>query len=119
MNQQVVRNGQQSSRQYFVSLERLPDHFLIPADLQSRFGYDSNRKGLVFEGWMCKAAYDRLRHISNDYQYQRSLERLFQMAVPEEDTRAPRGFGLAVAAGAVAAALATVLGVLHFRHQSH
>jgi hypothetical protein len=34
---------------------------------------------------MCKATYDRLRGVSHDYHYQRALEQLFQVSVPEDD----------------------------------
>lgn len=117
MPPQVVQKHSKSSPQYFVPLGRLPDHFPIPADLQTRFGYDSKRQGLTFEGWMCKATYDRLRNISSDYHYQRALERLFQIAIPVEDTPRRPGFGLLITAGlALATVFAALVGVLIHRH---
>ena len=117
MNQQVVQKCAPSSKCYFVALEHAPDHFPIPADLQAQFRYDTKRQGLTFQGWMSKATYDRLRNISNDYQYQRALERLFQVAVPEEDTPLCHGFSLLVTAGlALATVLALLVGVLFHRH---
>ena len=117
MTRQVLQKHSQSSKQYFVPLEHLPEHFPIPADLQARFGYDSKRQGLTFEGWMCKATYDRLRDISNDYHYQRALERLFQIAIPVEDTPPHHGFGLLITTGlALATVLAALVGVLLHRH---
>ena len=117
MDQQVVQKSSQSSIRYFVPLERIPDHFPIPDELQSRFAYDATRKGLTFEGWMCKATYDRLRDISNDYHYQRALERLFQIAIPVEDTPPHHGFGLLITAGlALATVLAALVGVLLHHH---
>ena len=117
MTQPVVQEHSQSAKQYFVPLEHRPDHFPIPADLQARFAYDSQRQGLTYEGWMCKATYDRLRDISNDYHYQRALERLFQIAIPEEDTPPRNGFGLLITAGlALATVLAMLVGVLFHHH---
>ena len=117
MTQPVVQKHSQSAKQYFVPLEHLPDHFPIPADLQARFAYDSQRQGLTYEGWMCKATYDRLRDSSHDYHYQRALERLFQIAIPEEDSPPRHGFGLLITAGlALATVLAMLVGVLFHRH---
>ena len=90
-----------------VPLDTLPDPFPIPADLTSRFGYDPARKGLTFDGFMCKAIYDRLREVSQDYHYQRALEQLFDICVPEEDA-SRRGYGLLVAAGLVVVVAALV-----------
>jgi len=115
MDQQVVQKSSQSSKRYFVPLERIPDHFPIPDELQSRFAYDATRKGLTFEGWMCKATYDRLRHVSNEYHYQRALELLFRIAVPTEDTPRRRGFGLVIALGLAVTTVAAVVALLLHR----
>ena len=98
MDQKVVPTVSQSSRRYTVPLENVPDRFVVPQELQARFSYDPAQKQLAFKGWMCKATYDRLRNISSDFAYQRALERLFQMAVPEEETPSPKRYGLLVAA---------------------
>jgi hypothetical protein len=81
---------------HYVPLNRLPPNFHVPEQLQNRFWYDEDKKALAFEGPMFKLTFDRLRQISHDYDYQRALERLFQLSVPEEP--APRGHPKALAA---------------------
>jgi hypothetical protein len=113
MNPEVLRPPPQSSKRYFVPLENQPEPFRVPADLQARFEYDANRKGLSFAGWMCKATYDRLRKVSSEYHYQRALERLFQIAVPEDPSPEPkRAWGVWAIVGALLLAVAAVCGIL-------
>jgi hypothetical protein len=64
---------------------------------------------------MFKLTFDRLREISHDYDYQRALEKLFQLSVPEEP--APRGHNkaLAITGGCVFLLVALVVGILLLR----
>lgn len=100
---------------HYVPLHRLPANFHVPEHLQKRFWYDEDKQALAFEGPMFKLTFDRLREISRDYDYQRALEKLFQLAVPDEG--APRGHGktLAIAAGCLLALAVIVGGILALR----
>jgi hypothetical protein len=101
---------------HFVALAEHPPQLRVPPDLAGRFGYDSQRRGLTFQGWMCKATFDRLRALSSDYHYQRALEQLFQIAVPEDDTPSHRGFGLWVGAGIMLLAALALCGLFMLHH---
>lgn len=117
MNHEVMHTVSPSSKKhYVVPLEKIPEHFSIPADLQTRFSYDPAHKRLDFQGWMCKATYDRLRNISSDYGYQRALERLFQMAEPEEETPPRKSYGILVTVGVLVLAVAVAGGVVLLKH---
>jgi hypothetical protein len=117
MSHEVMQKSSTSSKLHFVPLEEPPDQFPIPPDLQARFSYDSVRKVLTFQGWMCKATYDRLRNVSQDYHFQRALERLFQVAVPEEDRPSHQGLGRLLVAGIVLViGAAAACGVLFHSH---
>lgn len=100
---------------HYVPLHRLPANFHVPDNLQKRFWYDADKQALAFEGPMFKLTFDRLREISRDYDYQRALEKLFQLAVPDEGT--PRGHRktLAIAAGCLLALAVVVGGILALR----
>jgi hypothetical protein len=56
----------------------------FPDSLADRIWFDSDRKRLVFQGFMSKATYDRLDALSNDDVYQRALDELFRQSVYEE-----------------------------------
>jgi hypothetical protein len=100
---------------HFVPLQRLPTDFRVPENLRDRFWYDHDKKALAYEGPMFKSTFDRLRGISHDYDYQRALEKVFQLAVPEEAS--PRGHSktLVIAAGCALALAAVVAGILVLR----
>jgi len=101
---------------HYVPLQRLPSNFRVPDKLQNRFWYDQDKHSLAYEGPMFKLTFDRLREISHDYDYQRALERLFQLSVPEEPAP-PRGHGkaFAIAAGCTLALVALVVGIVLLR----
>jgi len=100
---------------HYVPLHRLPASFRVPENLRNRFWYDQDKKALAFEGPMFKLTFDRLREISHDYDYQRALEKLFQLAVPEADTPRGRSATLVIVAGCVLALAAVVAGLLVLR----
>lgn len=75
---------------HFVTLESLPGEIRWPKDLADRVGYDAERKRLWYKGWMCKAEYDRLFLLSQDWTYRRKLEELFQISIPNDR---PKGAG--------------------------
>ena len=100
---------------HYVPLSHLPPSFRVPEKLQNRFWYDEDKKSLAYEGPMFKLTFDRLREISRDYDYQRALEKLFQLTVPEDS--APRGHSrvLAITGGCVLLLVALVVGILWLR----
>jgi hypothetical protein len=100
---------------HYVPLNHLPPNFRVPEKLRNRFWYDEDKKALAYEGPMFKLTFDRLREISRDYDYQRALEKLFQLSVPEEP--GPRGHGkaLAIAGGCVLLLVALVVGIFLLR----
>ena len=100
---------------HYVPLNRLPANFRVPENLRNRFWYDEDKQALAYEGPMFKLTFDRLREISHEYDYQRALERLFQISTPEEDS--PRGQGkvLMIAAGCVLLLVVLVCGLLALR----
>ena len=95
---------------HYVPLHRLPSNFRVPENLQKRFWYDQDKQALAFEGPMFKLTFDRLREISHDYDYQRALERLFRLSVPEEP--APRGHAKALVVVVVCVLMFAVLVVV-------
>ena len=100
---------------HYVPLHRLPANFRVPENLRNRFWYDQDKKALAFEGPMFKLTFDRLREISHDYDYQRALEKLFQLAVPEEGSTRGHSATLVIVAGCVLALAAVVAGILVLR----
>ncbi len=64
---------------HFVLLDSLPRGFRIPGDFADRFRYDAATRRLSFRGFMCKAEYDRLFLLSEDWSYRRKLEDLFRL----------------------------------------
>ncbi|NLF71337.1 MAG: hypothetical protein GX575_20085 [Candidatus Anammoximicrobium sp.] len=101
---------------HYVPLQRLPSNFRVPEKLRNRFWYDPDKQSLAYEGPMFKLTFDRLREISRDYDYQRALEKLFQLSVPEESAP-PRGHSrlLAVATGCGLLLVAVAVGVFLLR----
>lgn len=79
---------------HLARLERLPENFTVPEPLKSRFWYDAEKQCLAFEGVMYKSTFDRLHALSDNYAYQRALEELFRISVPEDAAR-PRRFNFA------------------------
>lgn len=100
---------------HYVPLNRLPPNFHVPEKLQNRFWYDEDKKSLVYEGPMFKLTFDRLREISHDYDYQRALEKLFRLSVPEEPAPRGRGKALAITGSCVLFLVAVVVGILLLR----
>jgi hypothetical protein len=100
-----------------VPLAKLPPEFRVPDQYKDRFRYDGAKHCLVFNGPMYKLAFDRLRDISEDYDYQRALETLFQLAVPDEAASQPHGHAklLAVITGCLVTIAAIVVGILLLR----
>ena len=70
---------------HFVPLEELPAGFVVPERDQNQFWYDEDKKRLVYDGVMYKATFDRIRGLSSDFKYQRAVEELFRVAVPDDD----------------------------------
>lgn len=100
---------------HYVPLPRLPENFRVPEKLQQRFWYDQDKQALAFEGPMFKLTFDRLREISHDYDYQRALEALFQLATPAaEDVPRSGHRTLLIVAGCLLG-LAAVAGVFWWR----
>ena len=100
---------------HYVPLNRLPSSFHVPASLQNRFWYDADKQALAYEGPMFKLTFDRLREISRDYDYQRALEKLFQLSVPEEPAPPRRSKTLAITAGCTLVLAALVVGIFLLR----
>ncbi|MBI3464205.1 MAG: hypothetical protein HY000_14290 [Planctomycetes bacterium] len=67
-----------------MRLDKLPEGLVFPADLRKRISFDPVRVRLVYCGFMCKADFDRLANLSNDLQYRRALEQLFQISTEVE-----------------------------------
>jgi hypothetical protein len=102
----MFAKAKSSSSVHGVPLTHLPADFSIPADLESRFWYDEPARRLVFDGFMSKAAYDRLCLLSNDLDYREALDDLFRIAVPEDEveSKAPILVWAACLAGGLIAA---------------
>ena len=81
-----------------VPLSQLPANFRPPEALRDRFGYESDRQQLCFDGFMSKATYDRLKPLSQDSHYQRALDELFRICVPEDQEHTPSKVGVMVSA---------------------
>jgi hypothetical protein len=96
---------------HYAPLDHAPKGFRIPEQYQDRFAYDEQRHCLTFDGPMFKTTFDRLSVLSRDFDYQRSLEQLFRVSVPEPSK--PQGHAKATAVGiavlGVAAAIALAL----------
>ena len=70
---------------HFVKLDKLPDGYQFPPDLEERIYFDAAAHKLVFRGYMSKADFDRLSQRTKDWGFRRSLEELFRLSVPEID----------------------------------
>jgi hypothetical protein len=100
---------------HYVPLPRLPENFRVPDKLQQRFWYDRDKQALAYEGPMFKLTFDRLREISHDYDYQRALEALFQLAAPAAEDVPRRGTKTLLIVAGCLLGLAAVAGVLWLR----
>src|SRR3954471_20626227 len=89
------------SMDHHVELKRLPDGLNFPPELGDRIDYDARCGRLSFRGFMCKAEFDRLSRLSDDWGYRRALEDLFRLCTLEAER--PEG------AGRLASALAWLL----------
>jgi hypothetical protein len=78
---------------HFVKLDKLPDGYQFPPDLQDRMFFDPEAHKLVFRGYMSKGEFDRLSQLTRDWGFRRSLEELFRLCIPEDeiDAAGPRG----------------------------
>jgi hypothetical protein len=75
---------------HFVKLERLPEGFKFPSEMQDRVHFDPVAHKLVFRGYMSKTDFDRLSQLTSDWNFRRTLEELFRQCIPEE-TAPPSG----------------------------
>jgi hypothetical protein len=73
---------------HFVKLERLPEGFEFPPQMNDRIHFDPERQKLVFRGYMSKTDFDRLCQLTSDWKFRRTLEELFRLSIPEEKTPA-------------------------------
>jgi hypothetical protein len=78
---------------HFVKVDKLPDGYQFPSDLQDRIRFDPEGHRLVFRGYMSKGDFDRLSQLTRDWGFRRSLEDLFRQCIPEPDPE-PEGSGL-------------------------
>jgi hypothetical protein len=81
---------------HFVKLDKLPNGYQFPPDLQDRIYFDTEAHKLVFRGYMSKGEFDRLSELTRDWGFRRSLEELFRLSIPEQEpehTGARRLFG--------------------------
>lgn len=88
-----------------VPLESLPAELMFPSTLADRIWYDSDAKQLCFEGFMSKNHFDKLIRLSNDVDYQRAVDRLFQTCTFDDESSAEspaKTWLLAVAAAILA-----------------
>jgi hypothetical protein len=76
-------NGRALARRAVVPLERLPDGFKFPDELRDRVSYDSERRLLIFRGFMSSAEYFFLRECSDDPDYLRALNELHEKSAFE------------------------------------
>jgi hypothetical protein len=75
---------------HFVKLDRLPEGYEFPADLNDRIFFDAAAHKLVYRGYMSKADFDRLCQPTRDWGFRRAVEDLFRECIPE-DRAGPRG----------------------------
>jgi hypothetical protein len=62
-----------------VKVKSLPSGIRFPEDLQPKLRYDDQGKQLIFDGFMSKSTFDRLYRLTEDREYRRALEQLFQV----------------------------------------
>jgi hypothetical protein len=92
-----------------VRLSQPPANFQPPEDLRNRFWYDDTRQRLCFDGFMSKATFDRLKPLDQNCHYQRAIDELFRICVPEEQVRGAANVGVVVSALFGLAALSGLL----------
>jgi len=76
---------------HFVKLDKLPEGYQFPPDLQERIYFDAAAHKLVFRGYMSKGDFDRLSQRTKDWGFRRSLEELFRLSVPDIDPQQAGG----------------------------
>lgn len=91
---------------HYVPLKDFPDEVQIPERFQDRFWYDDHKHSLAFDGPMWKSTFDQLRGLSRDSHYQRAVEELFRIAVPEDHPSGQRRRWLAFLLVAAVAVIA-------------
>ncbi len=96
---------------HYIAFETPPKDFRIPEQFKDRFWYDEERRSLAYEGVMYKLTFDKIQALHSSYDYQRAVEELFRVAVPEEDQPSQGGHLLAVASGVVLAIALFAAGV--------
>ena len=74
---------------HHVDLKRLPEGLTFPPDLSERIRHDTESGRLWFHGFMCKAEFDRLSRLSEDWGYRRAIEDLFRACTLEPPGRSP------------------------------
>jgi hypothetical protein len=70
---------------HFVKLDRLPDGYEIPRNLQDKLHFDLEGHRLVFRGYMSKTEFDRICEPTRDWAFRRSVEELFRMSVADAE----------------------------------
>ena len=80
-------NGHALARRTAVPLERLPEGLEFPDGLRDHISYDSERRLLVFRGYMSSADYYFLRACSDDPQFIRALNELHEKSAFEVHCR--------------------------------
>ncbi|MCA9118960.1 MAG: hypothetical protein H6822_16735 [Planctomycetaceae bacterium] len=101
-----------------VKLSRLPDGLVFPEKLADRINYDRASRELQFSGFMSKTDFDKLLCLHNDIEYQRALERLFQICTFEVAPEAAekRVTAMLLAVGATFAVVALSVAMFIFLH---
>jgi hypothetical protein len=79
----VVFSFQEDDMEYSVELEKIPSDVKLPQRLENRISFDSQRRRLVFQGFMTKCTYDELTSLTDDVAWHRALEQLFVLTSAE------------------------------------
>ena len=79
--------GHAFARRTAVPLERLPEGLEFPDGLRDHISYDSERRLLVFRGYMSSADYYFLRACSDDPEYIQALNELHEKSAFEVHCR--------------------------------
>lgn len=89
-------------------LPRLPAGLEFPPALANKIAFDPQTHELRFCGFMSKGDFDALSQLSNDLDYLKALERLFQICEFTDRESPPLSFPFAwgIALSAVAAGIA-------------
>src|SRR5213592_2674645 len=64
--------------EYSVSLKEVPGGLSFPPHLSGRVSLDASTGRLAYRGFMTKCAYDELAKLSDEPEYRRALEQLFE-----------------------------------------